>query len=186
MSLKLEPGFQFLSEPRLSDEFGVVSVQVSGGANGGADGSLVELRSGQPAGGAGRVGPAGRRQIPLVSSTAKPKSSRRIDSFRRSDIAQKTSLRFSRRPAKVSSGICCVRRVWEWMRGRPPPRVERTMLRPWDETQEHRDNLEELMYKLRGEDGLGVPYEPEVRRPPNAYQCWSSLSLTVSLCLSLV
>ena len=39
------------------------------------------------------------------------------------------------------------------------------MLRPWDETQEHRDNLEELMYKLRGEDGLGVPYEPEVRRP---------------------
>ena len=40
------------------------------------------------------------------------------------------------------------------------------MLRPWDETQEHRDNLEELMYKLRGEDGLGVPYEPEVRRRP--------------------
>ena len=52
------------------------------------------------------------------------------------------------------------------MRGRPPPRVERTMLRPWDETQEHRDNLEELMYKLRGEDGLGVPYEPEVRCRP--------------------
>ena len=44
------------------------------------------------------------------------------------------------------------------------------MLRPWDETQEHRDNLEELMYKLRGEDGLGVPYEPEGRRhPSNAY-----------------
>ena len=60
------------------------------------------------------------------------------------------------------------------------------MLRPWDETQEHRDNLEELLYKLRGEDGLGVPYEPEVRRRPlNACQCWSSLSLSLPLPLSL-
>ena len=75
------------------------------------------------------------------------------------------------------------------MRGRPPPRVERTMLRPWDETQEHRDNLEELMYKLRGEDGLGVPYEPEVPPPPRTPTIWSSLSslyLTVSLSLFLV
>jgi hypothetical protein len=51
--------------------------------------------------------------------------------------------------------------IWEWMRGRLPPRSERTMLRPWDETQEHRDVLEQQLDALRENNYLGTASEPE-------------------------
>lgn len=52
--------------------------------------------------------------------------------------------------------------IWEWMRGRPPPpRTERSMLRPWDETKEHRDTLDGLLDMLRANSFLGIESEPQ-------------------------
>ncbi len=51
--------------------------------------------------------------------------------------------------------------IWEWMRGRPPPRAERTMLRPLDQQRDCLSNLDGLLDMLRANDFLGTESEPQ-------------------------
>ena len=68
--------------------------------------------------------------------------------------------------------------IWEWMRGRPPPRAECSMLRPFGQARDHRSNLDGLLDMLRANDFLGTDSEPQRLNAAFELGCLGSVAVS--------